>query len=55
MLIFIIVCAAFAALVVMGCCRVAGDCARQEEQKDPCEKCVRWGECNGVDEDCPWR
>lgn len=26
---------------------------QQEEKDDPCEKCLRWPECNGVDEDCP--
>ena len=25
--------------------------ARIEE--DPCETCLRWSECNGVDPDCP--
>lgn len=24
-------------------------------QEDPCIDCLRWGECNGVDESCPWR
>lgn len=51
----IIVCVLLAVLVIMACCKVSGDCARQEEQEDPCEKCLRWSECNGVDEDCPWR
>lgn len=23
--------------------------------EDPCETCVRWYECNGVDDDCPLR
>lgn len=22
---------------------------------DPCESCLRWAECNGVDKDCPLR
>ena len=22
-------------------------------KEDPCETCLRWPECNGVDEDCP--
>lgn len=24
--------------------------------EDPCDRCLRWGECNGVDrgEGCPW-
>lgn len=25
------------------------------EQKDPCDYCLRWEECNGVDNTCPWR
>ena len=24
-------------------------------REDPCVDCLRWGECNGVDEACPWR
>ena len=23
--------------------------------EDPCESCVRWSECEGVDKDCPLR
>lgn len=23
--------------------------------RDWCEVCPRWSECNGVDEECPWR
>lgn len=22
---------------------------------DPCETCLRWAECNGVDKECPLR
>lgn len=25
------------------------------DHKEPCETCVRWDECNGVDENCPLR
>lgn len=55
MTIAIIACILLAALVIAACCKVSGDCSRQEEQEDPCDKCLRWSECNGVDEDCPWR
>ena len=55
MTIAIIVCGLLATLVIVACCKVSGDCARQEEQEDPCSWCLRWSECNGVDEDCPWR
>ena len=24
-------------------------------EDDPCETCLRWSECNGVDEQCPLR
>lgn len=24
-------------------------------KEDPCETCLRWYECNGVDEECPLR
>lgn len=30
-----------------------GEVIKQGE--DPCLECLRWGECNGVDEACPWR
>ena len=47
---------AFLMVVILSCCKVSGDCSRAEEQSaDPCEKCIRWSECNGVDKDCPWR
>lgn len=39
-----------AALCIL--CRWAEEPAAEE---DPCETCVRWEECNGVDECCPWK
>lgn len=43
-------------LIALACCKVSGDCSRQEEQdQDPCETCNRWSECNGVDSNCPWK
>ena len=24
-------------------------------KEDPCETCLRWSECNGVDKECPLR
>ena len=31
--------------------------ARKDDEvmRDWCEVCHRWSECNGVDEECPWR
>lgn len=31
--------------------------ARDEDEimRNWCEVCTRWSECNGVDEECPWR
>ena len=26
-----------------------------KDYEDPCVDCPRWGECNGVDDQCPWR
>lgn len=43
------------AMIAYACCRISGDCARVEEKDDPCDSCLRWDECNGVDEDCPRR
>lgn len=42
------------AVIVWACCKVSGDCAREEEEH-PCASCVRWSECNGVDDECPRR
>lgn len=42
-------------IVVVACCKVSGKCAREEEREDPCHDCLRWDECNGVDDDCPRR
>lgn len=29
---------------------------KPQKKKDPCECCLRWYECNGVDDDCPlWK
>ena len=52
---YVILLAVIVMLLVLACCRVSGDRAREEEQAHPCEGCARWGECNGVDEECPWR
>lgn len=54
MKILLIVIAVLIVVAVLGCCKVAGKCSRREE-KDPCEFCVRWYECNGVDDECPWK
>lgn len=45
----------FAVATLLACCKVSGECSRQEEKEHPCETCVRWSECNGVDDDCPRR
>jgi len=39
-------------------CEVKGLHGKPEgknEQEDPCDTCVRWSECNGVDKECPRR
>ena len=28
---------------------------KQKEPEEPCETCLRWDECNGTDERCPYR
>ena len=52
---YIVVICIVAAVTIMACCKVSGDCDREEEKKFPCENCQRWDECNGVDDHCPWR
>lgn len=34
---------------------MSGICSIYEQKDDPCETCLRWSECNGVDDKCPWR
>ena len=41
-----------AALPLLVFCKPRNEHA-QEREKDPCGSCVRWSECNGVDDDCP--
>ena len=31
------------------------DAQYEAVEDDPCETCLRWSECNGVDEGCPLR
>ena len=42
-------------VIILACCKVSGTISRQEEKEHPCETCVRWNECNGIDPECPWR
>ena len=28
---------------------------QKAQQASPCETCLRWGECNGIDNQCPHR
>ena len=51
----LLILAGIVVLIVVCCCKVSGQCSRQIEKKDPCDSCVRWDECNGVDESCPCR
>lgn len=54
MIIFFIIIAAVVVLTMLACCKVSGRCSREEERREACETCLRWGECNGVDADtCP--
>lgn len=51
----IVVSVLLAALAVSVCRRFFGNRSGKAEQHDPCDSCLRWPECNGVDGDCPWR
>lgn len=50
----------FVIVPVIACCKVSGQCSREEENhpvsdspaSSPCDSCLRWPECNGVDESC---
>lgn len=52
---YIIAICVMTVVTILACCKVSGDCAREEEKEHPCENCQRWSECNGVDDQCPWR
>lgn len=46
------------ALAVLAYYDAADDIAEEEKEKqaervNPCDTCLRWFECNGIDEDCP--
>lgn len=65
MRLFIIIILVFVVVLVYGCLTVSARESRREEHRrtanptppktpvEPCEKCLRWPECNGVDQDCP--
>lgn len=36
-------------------CTECGRNRTAKEREDPCIDCLRWWECNGVDEECPLR
>ena len=52
----------FLVLVVLAGLRIASlyhaetaDRRRRKKKENPCESCLRWDECNGVDRECPLR
>lgn len=53
--------AAAVLMCVLPSCKVSGECSEIERKAelqaadDPCESCLRWSECNGVDKQCPRR
>ena len=49
-----VICVILAAVLFYACCVQSGKDARKEEEH-PCDSCLRWDECNGVDEYCPNR
>lgn len=61
MTVLFIVIVAVVLLGVLACYKVSGDCSEIERKTElqqadnPCESCLRWSECNGIDEQCPHR
>ena len=47
----------FTLLLVLACVKTLEISAEEERhaaaQQSPCETCLRWDECNGVDKECP--
>lgn len=49
----LLIIALFAAWVFCLLCKASGKRSQTEAKDNPCETCLRWDECNGVDEQCP--
>ena len=45
--------AALAAVGMVWCCLYTGKEMPEERKEEACAWCLRWSECNGVDEECP--
>ena len=53
---FVVVIVAVALAVLFARYWLQSDCEKETQEADePCESCLRWSECNGVDEQCPHR
>lgn len=58
MAVMFLVIAALVLLGLMAYCEAENDIAEEEKEKqaervNPCDTCLRWFECNGIDDDCP--
>ncbi len=49
---WIIICLIGIAVLFYACFVLSGKYDREEEREHPCDTCLRWSECNGVDENC---
>lgn len=52
---FIVAAVALAVLLFYGVAGIHDGQTEKTQQESPCESCLRWSECNGVDKDCPLR
>lgn len=54
--VFLVVLVAGALAVLFASYWMQSDCEEEtQEEECACETCLRWSECNGVDEQCPHR
>ena len=51
LIILLVICILVPALVSL----IPGARKDDEIMRDWCEVCTRWSECNGVDDQCPWK
>lgn len=42
-----------AVAILIGLASRSRDASYEVIEEDPCETCLRWDECNGVDDGCP--
>lgn len=53
--VFLGICVEMAVVLIDSREKKAPSPAQKKKTEEPCETCLRWEECNGTDERCPYR